>query len=313
MSIPPPPSEWIIPHSNRPQHPLSGKLWLGLWQLSGDRFGHSAGPNQIKLIQTAVNEGIYHIDTSFFYAKGRANQLLTQAINDRSQLFISTKVGLEWVQNSVAHNASPEGLNRLIHLEYQSLYQEPLDLIHLHWPDSQTSITDSLRHLKKSPYAKSIGLCNTKVPSAIEYPSTFQHVFNPLQAHHDIFKYHHQLGIKTIAYSPFAQGLLLATNPEYYIASLGRKDWRRRNPIYQNNQTVNAVYKIQEHINESQIPATAFILLWILHHPYIDAVIIGPKYLHQLDSCLQILKWEKEFQNYLDQQPTALNFMDIYK
>ena len=79
-------------------------------------------------------------------------------------------------------------------------------------------------------------------------------------------------------YSPFEQGLLV--NPRLLggLNALGKKDVRRRNPHFSDAVSLAKAKTLQN--------TPAFLIQELLDNPLIDSVIIGPRSVDQLYSCL---------------------------
>lgn len=100
------------------------KLGLGTWYL-GEKL--SAREEEIRALQTGIEQGMTLIDTAEMYGNGLSEQLVGQAIRslDREKLFLVSKV--------LPQNAGEKRIRRSINHSLRLLRTDYLDLYLLHW------------------------------------------------------------------------------------------------------------------------------------------------------------------------------------
>ena len=103
---------------------LIPKLGLGTWYL-GEKL--SAREEEIRALQTGIEQGMTLIDTAEMYGNGLSEQLVGQAIRsmDREKLFLVSKV--------LPQNAGEKRIRRSINHSLRLLRTDYLDLYLLHW------------------------------------------------------------------------------------------------------------------------------------------------------------------------------------
>lgn len=100
-----------------------------------------------------------HFDTAEIYARGRAEELLAEAINEtkikRETLFITTKVSPEHLKAKDIHTSSEKSLRRL--------KTDYIDLYLIHWPNPLIKLEESfiaLNQLVREGKVKHVGVSN---------------------------------------------------------------------------------------------------------------------------------------------------------
>jgi predicted oxidoreductase len=91
------------------------RVGLGTWAIGGWMWGGTEEEESVKTIHTAVERGINLIDTAPAYGFGRSEEIVGQAIAERSlrsHVVIATKTGLEWKDGRVFRNASRDRILR---------------------------------------------------------------------------------------------------------------------------------------------------------------------------------------------------------
>jgi hypothetical protein len=115
------------------------RVALGTWAIGGWMWGGTDEAESIKTIQSAIEHGITVIDTAPAYGFGRSEEIVGQALSEarlRSQVVISTKVGLEWEAERVFRNSSRARILREVKDSLRRLRTDYIDVYQVHWPDT---------------------------------------------------------------------------------------------------------------------------------------------------------------------------------
>ena len=257
---------------------MANPICLGLWQLSGHRFGKVTSDEAKSILDSAVRMGYYQFDTAYFYGNGQSYRYLAWLTGhiDRAQLMITGKGGLCFDGNRVIKNGTRVQLREDLMKSLDLLNSDYLDCYYLHWPDPAIDLEESLEALtvfKKEGLIRSFGVCNL-IPSELKIALKFsdslrcQVRFNPL----------HQAALLDDervlyqAYSPFEQGLLLSDYP-----NLGKKDFRRSNDYFGTDHLALLRDQLYGQAERDGLPASIWILKHILSHRMIDQVVVGLK------------------------------------
>lgn len=124
---------------------------LGTWPMRGDQCK--------QVIKQALELGYTHFDTAWIYQNQREiGEALREAGADRSQLFITSKVGRDYLQYDVALKQADDIL------EY--LQMDYVDLLLVHWPNETVPMDGFIRAFNEifdAGKARSIGVSNFSV------------------------------------------------------------------------------------------------------------------------------------------------------
>ncbi|GAB4358832.1 MAG: aldo/keto reductase [Gammaproteobacteria bacterium] len=272
-------------------------LWLGGWSLGGEGFGPHDERAARRTVEYALHVGIRHFDTAGFYAQGRSEALLAKTLRGRRrEVFLSSKGGLVRDGSRVWHDASPAALRRALEASLQRLQTDYLDLYQLHWPDPQVPVSeslDALRQFREEGLIRHWGVGNLsaeEVIALIEPGALIPHQvhFNPLHRSREILSagYTGRRCINCIV-SPLEQGLLADGPASRGVEALGKRDVRRRNPLFHSQKVRAWVDTFHSLVAERGLPRAAVILLWILAQREVDLVIVGARRIEQLEEVLQ--------------------------
>lgn len=197
---------------------------LGTWQMGGryERDFKNDDKADIVAIQTAIENGVTHIDTAELYADGHAEELIAQAIKeknfDRKTLFIVSKVPGEHQGYEGVLNACKESLRRL-NTDYLDLY-----LLHDYVDDFPLEETmKAMVELKDEGFIKNIGVSNFGVEHLKEAQSYSKYPIVCNQVHYNLkvreveksglLKYCQENDIMIVAYRPTEKSKLYENVP----------------------------------------------------------------------------------------------------
>ncbi len=292
------------------------RLWLGTWSLGGEGFGKVEAARAREVIESAFNAGVRHFDTAGFYAHGKSEHLLGQALKGlhgpggrsgrgslRSKVFISSKGGLAWEGRQVRHDASPQALRDDCRCSLQRIGSDYLDLFQLHWPDPAVPVQESLEaleDLRKEGLIRYWGAGNLSAAQvrslfapASRRPHQVRH--SPLHRSDDILDagFDERRAFNCVV-SPFEQGMLAGGRSSKGLAALGRRDTRRRNPVYHSREAWAWTERFHRLCKESGLSPVRALLLWLSGQQSVDAIIAGPKTPEQVAGLLAGLLTDNE-------------------
>lgn len=266
------------------------QMALGTWPFSGNVWGSLAEKTCVQTINAALEAGINLIDTAPFYGMGRAEEIVGKAVKGkRDRVVIATKCGLIQEGKSIQINLKPSSIRQELELSLKRLDTDVIDLYQTHWPDSETSIEDTLKEMKKfveEGKVKAIGICNAdlsllkKAASACPLASV-QNEYSLLkrEAEQEILPFCEKEGIGFLAYGPLAGGILTGkyrTEPH-----LPKSDPRR---FFYQHYAGDAFKRAEKVVTQCRALAEArnttpgaVSLAWITHHPAVSAALPGAK------------------------------------
>ncbi len=191
---------------------------LGTWQMGGGRTHDPANNDQadIKAIQSAIDNGVTHIDTAESYAAGYAEIIVGKAIQnyDRHKLFLASKVHAEHLSHDDLIHAAKESIKRM-RISY-------LDLYYLHRYSLTIPVKETMRAmdtLLEEGLIKNIGVSNFNITEFEEAQSYTKYKIVANQLHLNLkyreaerkglLKYCQENDVMFIAWRPLQKGILL--------------------------------------------------------------------------------------------------------
>ena len=173
---------------------------LGTWPMRG---------NQCKrVIKQALELGYTHFDTAWIYQNQREiGEALREVGADRSKLFITSKVGRDYLQYDVAIEQAYENL------EY--LQMDYVDLLLVHWPNEAVPMEGTIRAFNEffdAGKARSIGVSNFSVEqmerarSLSSAPISVNQIkYHPGYEQRDVLQWCLENDVVVTAYSPLGK------------------------------------------------------------------------------------------------------------
>ena len=158
---------------------------LGTWKMGGDRNRDPDNDDaaDITAIRTAIELGVTHIDTAELYGDGKAEELISEAVQgyDRSKLFIISKV--KWT------NLAYDEILSACEKSLQRLRMDYLDMYVLHSYSEEVPLEESMRALDAlvdRGLVRSIGVCNFGVRHLAEAQKLAKHPVVYDQVHYNL-------------------------------------------------------------------------------------------------------------------------------
>lgn len=289
------------------------RFWLGTWSLAGEGFGKTDLRESARLIDNALDAGVRFFDTAGFYGQGQAEILLGRRLkSQRKEVVISTKGGLNRNGKTVWHDGSASSLRQALETSLERLQTDYIDLFSLHWPDPATDLNESIGVLvqfQREGLIRFWGVCNLSAAQVCRYCSTGAFVphqvhFNPLHPSFDILREGKTDNrCLNIVYSPLEQGLL--GNTPKLLPQLGKKDVRRRNPFFHNEEIGRQLQEFRRLCDNTGRSPLFWTYLWIYSQPETDVIISGPKTPEQWEELIKVIR---EIQSTFSLLPTERAF-----
>ncbi len=265
-------------------------------------FGDQAdqGESQ-RMVDLCFDAGINFFDTANVYHQGRSEEVLGKCLGKkRSSIILASKVRGVMGDPERYSGLSRKAIRTAIEESLRRLQTDYLDIYYLHQPDYDTSIEETLdamhelykegkiRYIGCSNYAawqicEMFNICKTKntVPPWISQP-----MYNLLARgiEQEYLSFTRRYEVSCICYNPLAGGLLsgkhnLDRGPLPGTRFDGNKNYQRRYWHPQYFEAVEALKKVAQRCGRS-LPQLAY--SWIVHQPWVDAVLVGASSLEQL-------------------------------
>ena len=261
----------------------------------------------LRLVDRALERGIGLLDTANVYQQGESERIVGQAMKGRRDAaLIATKVGAGRVGNA-SEGLSPARVRAACDESLKRLGIDAIDLYYLHVPDPLTPpeatleavagllAAGKIRHWGVSNYASWQILRWKQLAAAagIPGPVVAQQLYNPLIRQLDVeyFAFAQSFPIHTTIYNPLAGGLLAGfhqadADPDRGSRFDNNVMYRRR---YWRPAMFAAVEKLRAVAASEGLSLLALAYAFVLRHPGVDSVLVGPATADHLDAALAAL------------------------
>ncbi len=167
------------------------RVGLGTWAIGGSEWGAVDAEAALATILGAIDRGINLIDTAPIYGRGRAEELVGEAMRrhgNRDSFYIATKAGLDWNEKGVYANSTPLRLRRELEDSLRRLGTSYIDLYQVHWPDTVMPVAEVagvLAEFQSAGKVRALGVSNFGVLQMEEFrrrgatclgPAALQHL-----------------------------------------------------------------------------------------------------------------------------------------
>ncbi|MEV8638529.1 aldo/keto reductase [Streptosporangium sp. NPDC051023] len=279
-----------------------GAMMFGSW-------GTSDQGDVSKIIGTALDAGVNFIDTSDNYSGGESEQLVGKALADagvRDRVVLATKCHMPMGEDPNSRGNSRRWIFQEVENSLRRLGTDWIDLYQIHRPDLTTDIDETLGALTDLVRAGKIRYFGTSTFPAhllVEAHWTSQvrarERFVCEQAPYsllvrgveaDVLPVCEKLGTGVITWSPLAGGWLSGTyrkdkEQPFTIRSFVLPE-RYDMALTENQRKLEAVEAFAELAEKTGITLIELSLAFVLQHPAVTSVIIGPRTAEHLASQL---------------------------
>jgi aryl-alcohol dehydrogenase-like predicted oxidoreductase len=259
------------------------------------------------IVDAALDAGINLVDTADFYAAGESETVVGHALKGRrDRVVLTTKVHMPMGDDPNQRGNSRRWIVRECEASLRRLQTDWIDVYQLHRPDPDTDLDETLgalTDLVRQGKARAIGT-STFPPSQIveaqwiaerrgrERPSCEQPPYSMLTRgiEREVLPVCARHGLGVLTYSPLAGG---------WLSGKWRKNARdltshraRRMPvpydlsIPANQRKLEAADALAVLADDAGITLVHLAVAWVLQHPAVTSVILGPRTLEQLQTQL---------------------------
>jgi aryl-alcohol dehydrogenase-like predicted oxidoreductase len=283
------------------------RIGLGTWAIGGSMWGGTDEREALETIRTALDHGITLIDTAPAYGLGSAEELVGRALaqyGKREQVFIATKVGLEWRGAQLFRNSTNARITNEIDDSLRRLQTDYIDIYQVHWPDPLVPIEETaaaMQQLYKQGKIRAIGVSNF----SLEQMNLFQqaaplHTAQPpynlfeRDVERDVLPYCRTHGISTLTYGSLCRGLL--SGKMKLDTHFQGDDVRKIDPKFQPSrypQYLKAVERLDRFAQENYGKRVLELALrWTLDQPFVTAALWGARHPDQLTPIADVTDWK---------------------
>src|SRR6185437_9186494 len=283
------------------------RVGLGTWAIGGTEWGAVPEDAAIATILGALDLGINLIDTAPIYGRGRAEELIGEAMRQhgsREAFYIATKAGLQWNSRGVYANSTPERLRRELKESLRRLGTTYVDLYQIHWPDTVAPIDDTaavMMDFVREGKVRALGVSNFSVSQMEEFSdiaplASNQPPYNIFEREidTDILPWCAANNIAVLTYSSLCRSLLggrVHRGMKFEDGDIRAVDPKFQEPRF--SQYMTAVERLTEFARErfgKSIIALA--ARWVLDRPGVSVALWGAKRPDQLDAVAGVMGWK---------------------
>jgi aryl-alcohol dehydrogenase-like predicted oxidoreductase len=283
------------------------RIAQGTWAIGGWMWGGTDERESIRTIHAALDKGINLIDTAPVYGFGVSEEIVGKAIEERGHrenVFIATKVGLEWHDGSVTRNSSPARIRKEVQDSLRRLRTDYIDIYQVHWPDLAVPIEDTattMHALFKEGLIRAIGVSNYSPEQMRRFMSVSElHTVQPpynlfeRQIERDVLPFVRENNLSAFAYGPLCRGLLTGTmrrDTKFTGDDLRLSDPKFQPPRFA--QYLSAVQQLDDLAQQRYAKNVMDIAVrWVLDQPGITAALWGARHPEELEAVAGALDWK---------------------
>ena len=279
------------------------EISLGAWVTFGSQIDNARA---IELVHSAYEQGVNFFDNADVYAKGRAEEVLGEAVKDlpREELIISSKVFFPTFEGPNGRGLSRKHIAESIHASLKRLNLDYVDLYFCHRHDPDTTVEEVVQtmdilvrqgkilywgtsewdvlHLTQAiTFARANGL----IPPVME--QSRYHLMHRSHVENDLAPLCQEFGIGLTTFSPLNNGILSGKYndgiPEGSRAAQTDMGWiqDRITP-----STVDKVRQLTDLAGDLDATTAQLAIAWVLRRKEVSSVITGATRLEQLDENL---------------------------
>jgi aryl-alcohol dehydrogenase-like predicted oxidoreductase len=277
-------------------------------------FGHGNTDESSckRILDQAIDAGINLIDTADHYADGRSEEILGRALGSRrNNVILSSKVHFPVGEAAINRSGNSRyWIFKAVEGSLRRLGVDHIDILHIHRPDFQTDVSETLRALTDIVRQGKVRyIASSTFPAfhvnecawlseqrGLERFVSEQLPYSILVRHNerDVFKVLMQKGMGAITYSPLAGGWLTG---KYKRGTAAPADSRantlpvtaaRFDPsVAENQRKFDVIDQLHGVAAEAGLSLANLAIAFAAEHPAVSSVLIGPRTEEQMTSLLE--------------------------
>jgi 1-deoxyxylulose-5-phosphate synthase len=268
-------------------------------------FGQGESREQaFGIMDAAIELGITTFDTADAYGGGRSEAyigewLRTKPPSTRDRIVLSTKT-FNPMHEGADHGLAPERIRRQLESSLDRLGVEHVDMYLTHEQDPDTPIEDTLGALEEAVRAgkvRAIGASNVDAHWLAEARGRFAWVQNSYSllerdAERDVLPFCAEHGLGFTPFGPLAGGWLTGKYREGEPPPPGSRMTQR--PEGYRHLDRPATYRglglLRKAAEERGVDTATLAIAWLLSHPLVTAVVVGPRRREHLEPARRALE-----------------------
>ncbi len=293
-------------------HPLPNtdvqlsEIALGCWPMAGMTSPGANDADSVATIQACFDLGVNHLDTAYMYGRsGESERLIARAVGSRrDEMVIATKCGMHWtLEGKRIIDARPATLRQECEESLRRLQTDWVDLLYLHAPDKNVSVSESAGELKRlmdEGKTRAVGVSTATLAELQEFAAecpiaAFQPPYNMLmrQIEADTLPWCREHGVAVIVYWALMKGLLTGKIGRDQV--FGPDDSRSKYPMFQGEErrrNLDLVDRLRDIARAAGRTVTQLVINWTIRQPGITTALCGAKRPEQIRECAGASGWE---------------------
>jgi aryl-alcohol dehydrogenase-like predicted oxidoreductase len=266
-------------------------------------MGNTDHDESIRMIHTALDAGINFVDTADVYSRGESEEIVGKALKGRrDEVVLATKFGLPMGTDPNNRGGSRRWIVRAVEDSLRRLGTDHIHLYQMHRPDYDTDLDETLSALSelvRSGKVRAIGSSTFPAEKVVEAQWTADRRgherFRTEQPRYSILTRiieggvlpaAQRYGMGVLTYGPLSTGWLSgATDPTTgHRSATAPRAFDLTIPANQVRKA--AVDRLAELAAEAGLPLPHLALAFVLAHPAVTSVLIGPRTPRQLEGLL---------------------------
>ncbi|MFI6350180.1 aldo/keto reductase [Streptomyces sp. NPDC050560] len=263
-------------------------------------MGNRDHDDSIRVIHTALDAGVNFIDTADVYSAGESEQIVGKALRGsrRDGVVLATKFSMPMGEDPNSRGGSARWVRRAVEDSLRRLDTDHIDLYQIHRPDYDTDVEETLSALSdlvREGKVRAIGSSTYPAELIVEAQwaaqrgghrrfTTEQPLYSVLtrSVERAVLPTAHRHGMGVLTYSPLNGGWLSGrADPAGGQRAAGRPTMYDTS-IAENRAKAEAVAALREIAAEAGLTLPHLALGFVLAHPAVTSVIIGPRTHEQL-------------------------------
>ncbi|WP_051027657.1 aldo/keto reductase [Nocardia higoensis] len=263
----------------------------------------------VRIIHRALDAGINIIDTADSYSQGESETIVGRAVRGRrDDVVIATKFHSQWSDGVNTRGSSRRWIQQAVENSLRRLGVDHIDIYQQHKPDPEVDIAETvgaLDDLVRQGKIRYYGTTTNEPHLLVEAqwaaardgrsrPATEQAPYSILArgAERATLPIAGRYGLGVLTWSPLAGGWLSGRHiagSEAPASARAARQPARHDPELPVNRTKREIaIRLAEVAAEAGLTLPQLAVAFVLEHPEVDSVIIGPRTYEHLESLLDV-------------------------
>jgi len=256
------------------------RIVFGCWELGGKLWEFKSDENNVRVLQTAFENGVTTFDSAEGYANGHSEEVVGMAVKGkRKDCIIATKVSPE--------NLRPHDVRTAIEASLKRLDTDYIDIYYIHWPNVEIPLEDTMSEfnkLKKEGLIRAIGVSNfslEKLKEALQFGDidVLQPEYSLLQRDIEggLLQFCEKNSISVLSYSSIAKGILTGA---FHLgkAVIKEDDFRSKRRLFipdHLEKEKELIYLMKRIADEKNVTLSQVAISWLLYQNGLTGAIVG--------------------------------------